>query len=607
MTNALVFFNHNDFFGISKHGVANDIIWIIKNNAKTIYEHLYQKKKLPADAKEPGNPELPWENNSDFWKELNDTKILMAEGIKTNHYILPEVTEKFYLALLNIINELNKKYFKQTPAWLSSELLTSRYASDLCNLFYWLRGARRLGINAYLMSKEEFIEDCEQNPNLIDELIEKIDIHVAFDMKTKYDDELVSRIVQEGKIIVGQDGGFDKAQFALIPYMLNSWQTHCKDLPEEYLEAIKCFVDKYDGKMAELIPPFASVPTKTQYTESLVTELMEFFRKIGCTKIIIKGNNTANNKGSAMYEIASRKKVYCPYMFLDVRSEPENWVIELENYRMRYGMTGCMILQAVVRDFEGARQIEQKFEEAIVHKTTVIGDVVWRRCVKTVYYHILSFWNKTDPRILSYGRTDLHYASETPEYEIGKKSKSGFIGRIGTILQSVSGVLSHAKARTHASSNLEEEFIDIPHKLDLAGEYINLISPLGAHALDIVFGQIEEQGERQMYLLEANPSNTRSDTFPINQYAGRFNKGQKTVFDEYLEWALKVCNGDKTAAGEYTKKLFFELDKNEREKYLQGVHQLWEKADFYLAKYLIYCNDGALMLKKPAILKPVLV
>ncbi len=601
MTNALIFFNHNDFFGVTKNGKEIDVVAIIKKNARQLYPEIFNKKILPPEFPPPESLELPWENDN-LWQKLNEVKNAMADCIRANHYITPEITANFYSALTSALAYLHKNYFNiRNQIFIFEKLLSSRYAGDLYNLFFWLMGAKKLGIQVYLMSKEEFQEDYAENPALIQELIKKIDIHVTFDLEKKYDLELASKIVQEGKVIVGHDaGGFTKAQFAFIPFMLNQWEKYCKGMPKEYLGAVQDFVEKYDGKMAQLIPPFVSIPATTGFTKTLVTVMMDFFRKIGCLKVIVKGSYSAANRGSSMTDLSTGQDVYCPYILLDVNVEPETWLLELTNYHARYGARGCILLQAVVRDFEKAKEIEQRYEEAVVHKTTVVGAVAWKQCVKTVYYFFKDFWKNPEVRVMG-TPADLHYMSKKPTGKIGTLSEEGaIIASLGTAMKQVAGVISFGKFREHKFSDLEEEFSDVDPHLDMAGEFINLISPMGAHALDIVFGKIEEKGERQMYLLEANGSYTRSDPIPVNYYANRVGKGKKTMFDEYLEWALGICEGNPAQAGAYTKKLFFDLEKNERENYLQGVQELWDRAYGNLIRYLIFCNNGTAVLKKPA-------
>ncbi len=613
MTNALLFFNHGDFFGVSTKGEEVDVVSIIRKNAKILYKAIYDKGYLRS-LPEPGSPELPWENE-EKWRKLKEIKAAMTDCQHANHYITPEISQKFYTILSTLLADLHRNYFKfanANPFYVWKTLLESRYAFDLANLFFWLASSQKLGIDVYLMSKEEFEKDYENNPKLMKELVEKIDIHVTFDLEKKYDFELASKIIQEGKVIVGHDeGGHSKVEFSFIPFMLNKyWEIYCKDMPEIYLEAVKDFVERYDGKMAQLIPPFVSIPCNINIDMALINELVNFFKKTGCTKIIVKGADTAANKGSSVLDCDNPKKkifAFCPYLFLDIAAEPETWLLELNNYVVRYGLKGYIMLQAVVRDSE-AKQIEERYEEAIVHKTTVVGDIAWRRCVKTIYYFLQDFWKTHDVRLLHtteevhYALNDLPQKEEVPKKDIKKliylKEDKSIQQILKTVLKKVEGVLHKDKKRKFEVSDLEEEFSDANQKLDMAGEFINLISPMGAHALDIVFGKIEEKGEREMYLLEANGSNTRSDPIPMNEYTGKWKKGQKTMFDEYMEWALNICNGNPEQAGAYTRKIFSEVDEKKRAEYLKGVEMLWEKANTILTWKIAYCSNGGVFYPK---------
>jgi len=200
-----------------------------------------------------------------------------------------------------------------------------------------------------------------------------------------------------------------------------------------------------------------------------------------------------------------------------------------------------------------------------------------------------AYWetNKT-VALWSQGGTKIHYFKDSPTENLdeGKKIyKTDYKGKkIGKPLTAakrfVEGhIIGNWCEGADLSSNRKE--------LDLIGEFMELVSPYGAHALDVVFGDIGD-GLVKLFVIEANGSDTRGDPQGTNFHTGRYEK-HWTIFDDYVHWAVKAFNNDEMEFGRFVKHMLHELDDKARHEYARGLTDLWRYAREFLEKNTVFC------------------
>jgi len=390
--------------------------------------------------------------------------------------------------------------------------------------------------------------------------------------------------------------------FSVLPFLVNEYRRYLSGLQEPYLEQIREFTaEKFNGVskglvMTRYIPPFVSLPASKPISYDTAKRIYAFFVKTKTEKAILKGGDTARSSGSALVD-ENNKQIECPYLLVCLRGNPdavvENLWYELENYRIRYGKKDYFMIQAYAKDDHDIN--DWKNIAIATHKANVVGDRVSTSCVKMFVKKEKEYWS-TNETVAFYGKggTALHYFETKKEQELNKDKavyQKTVLGKIKTrfdsCLQKVNGYITGS---WHSSADLSSKKED----LRIIGEFMNLVSPYGAHALDITFGDIGD-GVMQMFLLEANGSDTRGDIQGTNYFTDQY-KNNKTIFDDYIAWAKAVFNKDPAAAGRFTKHMISELNEAARAEYIVGVQELWRLAKKMLTEKVVFCRDSILLI-----------
>ncbi|MBT7902258.1 hypothetical protein HN587_00190 [Candidatus Woesearchaeota archaeon] len=385
-----------------------------------------------------------------------------------------------------------------------------------------------------------------------DELLKSFlsyDLHILSESPVQYPERLLKVLVSEGKFVFGVDSLLDKVEISILPFVISQAEKFLSKLMDKksegkiYYEELVSFGNQHGTQLVDMVPPLITFPASARLTKSFILQVHDFFKN-RIQKVIIKGSNSAASC-SGNGELS--------YYILDVGHH--NWEVEwfekIKLYQKKYVAGGknaksAIMIQAWVAEHDELHPRDNSFQQHLriaAHKHNVVGESVWDVGIKYVNYVRSSGW---------------------------KKFKS-------TDMSVISG------ARTFKS--------DMGHKkneLAILGQFLNLVSPMGGHALDFVFGRLKDEAEHKIYLLEANPSHVRGDFNGTHYYAG------SKVIEGYVKWALDHFKGNKRATGRYTKKLFNELSSDARKDFLRGVFSLWHLTHDLLLDKILFCDESGL-------------
>jgi hypothetical protein len=437
------------------------------------------------------------------------------------------------------------------------------------NTYMWFRACPKLNAQPYLVIVND-LEKLERESNkMLLKLLLEFDIHIQTESKTKYPEEWLAHLLKHNRVVIGHDDNLDKVLFAIMPFLIREIK-YLEGLFDRqgkkgiYFQELLDFSQRNGQKITEMIPDFVSYPADQEITPEFIGLMLDFFK--GKTKkVIVKTNVGAASGGN-----------YLTYLILDV-DDPQAadmWLTELNTYRSKY-ITYCdfakkkysddpketenwektkkspIMIQAMLVEHDTDHPYKNEFTEHLhlaAHKQNVVGDNIWRYGIKFIMLTRHSHFQTGDPKSMAVIEQCLHATSDLTIHD---------------------------------------------GPLQIAGEYLNLISPMGCHALDIVFGKLGKKKDAgiSLFLLEANPSYVRGDIQGTNYWT------KQDVMEEYLRWATTHFNGDPDAAGKYSRKIFQELDAEAREEFIKNVHDLWAFVNSIIQRYVFFCSS-----KKPKVM-----
>ncbi|MBI4439160.1 hypothetical protein HY640_04465 [Candidatus Woesearchaeota archaeon] len=429
------------------------------------------------------------------------------------------------------------------------------------NQFYeWVKGAFDLGIIPTAVD-EDTLKRMEKDKYRYGEFLRDFNIHVLCMTSWKYDPAIVRNLIAGSRVVVGYDEPMHKVNFSVLPFILTSkvilenvrgaggaglFRSKISGI---YYDELVRFGVNYGSRITSMIPPFISFPSKTKVDKEKMGVFYEFF-KGRCRKVIVKGDCSAAS-GISSY----------PYVILDV-NEPQavdNWLIHVHNY-LQFGGNNVVMMQCMVGSEDSVHPFHTGFDDCVriaAHKHNVVGGSVWETGIKYVYMAQREMWEGTKAAKIGV-KADKQWTRE------------GLVQECFSCRADLSGWKSD---------------------LEVVGEFLNLVSPLGAHALDMVIGKLSEETEHRLYLLEANASRVRGDHTGMNFFTGSNSQ------IAYLTWALSHLRQKADASGSYTRMLFQELNARLRDEFIASVDALWKFTTSLTQREIILC-DGELKVWK---------
>lgn len=484
------------------------------------------------------------------------------DGSIRNPLIEPKQLQEYFERLEKFVQELYDRGFNQE---LTRHFSLSDFTKELIhygpnNTYLWLRACFKRGVKPYAIFVASLKSLAKKNNEEVLKLLTEFDIHVQTQSLEKYPEEWIASLLERQKIVIGHDDPIDKINFSLLPFLIRE-ATTLRALLERpgtngvYYQELLEFSKKYGQRLCEMIPDFVSFPVDTRLTPELVKKFHYFFAQ-KTKKVIVKPNySAASGRGRA------------PYLILDTDdpNAPTNWYLQLLKYQNTYReiakkanaeRKSAMMIQCMLVEHDRLHPFVNEFTEHLhlaAHKHNVVGDAVWNYGIKYILLSRKEHWERTESK-------DMNII------EVSKTTTSDL---------------------THKKDDLQ-----------MVGEFLNLVSPMGCHALDIVFGKFKNDAATKLFLLEANSGAVRADILGTNYYT------KNDVMQHYLAWALDHFHGDKDAAGKYSRRLFTELEPEAKREFIKSLHDLWTFVNNILERYLFFCShDGHLVCSKASLIQ----
>lgn len=420
--------------------------------------------------------------------------------------------------------------------------------------WHWIGEAIEQDIEPFAMHVGYCKKLENSDPKKLISILEQFDIHILTNVQYKYSPtKILPALAQKKKFFIGYERFFDKINFSVLPFVVaNSDELLKGQLPSEpHFQALVKFGRENGRSIKAMIPPFVTFPTVAAANGVPAKAIKAFydFFKGKCGKVIVKGNASAasNSEGGE-----------CPYVIIDTGFDNEEdaletWFEAINEYVFKYVKvtqeSGIMI-QAMVDSSSSPHHNETKQWGDLLnfsaHKQNVVGNEIWN--MGTMYM--------------------MQYAPD-----IWQQKKI-------TINQVAKGCDVYCR---DISSTHNEAMI-------IAGAFINLVTPFGAHSLDVCIGKLTNDLTNKFYMLEANPSAVRGDTTGTDYWSrGGKDDTEGHVAHKYLNWAVSHLKNKEDASGETTK-LYLQIDEQARADFVRSVNKLWEFAEVLLCKFVLFCD-----------------
>lgn len=476
--------------------------------------------------------------------------------------IKPKQLKEYVERLELFVNEIYARGYNQeiTKHWTIADFYKELMGAGPNNTYMWLRACFKQGVQPYLIKVDALRRLADNSPDDVANLLKEFDIHIQTQSLEKYPEEWIAQLLSQKKVVIGHDDTLDKINFSILPFLIREGTVLEQLLTRRstkgiYYQTLLEFSKKHGQRLCEMIPDFVSFPVDAVLTMDVVGKFHAFFQN-KTKKVIVKANySAASGRGRLSYLILD----------VDDPNAATEWYMQITKYqeafrdiakRTKATKRSAIMIQCMLVEHDTLHPFKNEFTEHLhlaAHKHNVVGDAVWDFGIKYVLMSRKGHWENTLPKNMNI-------------IEVSKTTTSD---------------LSHKK-----------------DDLAIVGEFLNLISPMGCHALDVVFGRFKKDSGITLFLLEANPGAVRGDFLGTNYHT------QNDVMQQYLQWALDHFHGEADTAGKYSRMIFSQLEPEARKEFVQSLHDLWAFVNEILDRYIFFCsNTEKLLCNKPKLVQ----